>query len=378
MDSSLPIDPAAYHIADASQIYSPGLLVFKPLLMHNLQEMLRIAGGPNKLRPHCKTHKMPAIIEIMQGLGIRKHKCATLAEAEMLCAAGVDDIVIAYQLVGPNVGRLLQLLDTYPDVKFATLIDHPLPLRQLGEAMESRDLQIGVLMDVDPGMRRTGVLPDESAGQLYEMICATPGIEPAGLHWYDGQHRQSDLQDRQRAVQDAWIPLVELRDQLLLQGFPIPKVLVSGTGSFPILAEFGEPNLELTPGTTTLYDIGYLQKFPDLRLQPAAGLLTRVVSCNQAGFLTLDCGHKSISPDQPAGQRTYFPALPDAREVGHNEEHLVLQTEQADQFVPGDWLIALPRHVCPTSALHQYANVIDDGKLVARWDVVARDRVITV
>lgn len=372
------LDPAQYQITDASKIYSPGLVIFKELLTGNLNEMIRIAGGPENLRPHCKTHKMPAIIDIMQGLGIKKHKCATVAEAEMLCGAGANDILIAYQMVGPNIDRFVQLVDKFPDVKFATLVDHPKVLKQLGEALDRQGLSAHILMDVDPGMGRTGVFSDESADQLYEMICSTPGIEPAGLHWYDGHHRQSDLDDRKTAVENAWIPLTELRDRLLLQGYPIPRVLVAGTGSFPILAEFGEPNLELTPGTTTLYDVGYLELFPDINLQPAAAVLTRVVSCNRRGQITLDCGHKSISPDQPAGHRAYFPELPDAREAGHNEEHLVLETDRADEFAPGDHLIALPRHVCPTSALHQFAHVIEGGKLVDRWAVVGRDRVITI
>jgi len=377
----MKLDPAHYQISEPAGIFSPGLVLFKELLMNNLNEMVRIAGGPENLRPHCKTHKMPAIIGVMQQMGIRKHKCATLAEAEMLCLAGADVILIAYQLVGPNVNRLMLLLDKFPLVKFATLVDHPTTLDRLAEAVASSGLgerTVGVWMDLDPGMRRTGIDLGDSAEQLYEAICSTPGIEPAGLHWYDGHHRQSDPDERRTAIETAWIPLVDLRDRLLLQGYPIPAVAVAGTGSFPILADFGEPNLQLTPGTTTLYDVGYLQDFPDINLQPAAGVLTRVVSCNRRGFLTLDCGHKSISPDQPAGKRMYFPALPDAMERGHNEEHLVIETEFSDQFSLGDHLVALPRHICPTSALHQVAHVIEGGQLVDRWPVVARDRVISI
>ena len=372
------LDPQIYQISDATELNSPGLVIFKPVLLENLNEMLRIAGGPEALRPHCKTHKMPAIIQILLEMGITKHKCATLAEAEMLCRAGVQDIVIAYQMVGPNIQRLMQLMKAFPGIKIATLIDHPIPLEALAIEANTHQISVEVLLDVDPGMHRTGILPGDSACHLYEMICSTPGLEPAGLHWYDGHHRQVDLEERRTAVQSALTPLTHLRDQLLMQGFPVPKVLVAGTGSFPVLAEMGEPGLELTPGTTTFYDVGYLEQFPDISLKPALGVLTRVVSCNRDGFLTLDCGHKSISPDQPAGQRTYFPELPDAIEVGHNEEHLVLQTEHAGEYQPGDFLVALPRHVCPTTALHQLAYVIDGGRKCASWPVVARDRSITV
>ena len=372
------LNASDYQIADTSEIYSPGYVVFKSLVEANLKEMIRIAGDVGSLRPHCKTHKMPAITRIQLDVGIAKHKCATIAEAEMLCDAGVDDILIAYQLVGPNIDRLVRLIDKYPTRKFATIVDHPSVLSQLSSKLIAKDHSVHVLIDVDPGMGRTGIEPNDAAAQLYEMICSTPNILPDGIHWYDGHQRQTDLTERRLAIETAWKTLIQLRDRLRIDGFPIPKLVVAGTGSFPVLAEMGEPNLELTPGTVTLYDVGYFEQFPDLDFQPAAGVLTRVISCNRDDHITLDCGHKSISPDQPAGGRVYFPELPDAVEAGHTEEHLVLQTDRAKDFSPGDHLVALPRHVCPTSALHKEAYVIENGELVDRWPIVGRDRVLGI
>ncbi len=373
------LDPAPYQISDASAIYSPGYVLFKSIVDANLQEMIRIAGGPQRLRPHCKTHKMPAITQRQLELGITKHKCATIAEAEMLCQAGTNDIMIAYQLVGPNIARFIQLIDKFPDRKFASIVDHPRPFAELADALEQSGRTAEVLMDVDPGMGRTGIDPlDEAAVELYQMICSTPPVTCGGLHWYDGHHRQPDIVERAAVIQNAWGPLTQLRDQLAMQGFPVPKVVVAGTGSFPVLAEMGEPDLELTPGTIVLYDVSYYENFADLKFRPAAGVLTRVVSCNRPGYLTLDCGHKSISPDQPAGQRTFIPELPDAVEVGHTEEHLVIQTSRAFEYSPGDHLVTLPRHVCPTSALHQVAHVVEDGKVVDQWPIVGRDRMLSV
>lgn len=369
---------ADYHIDDPDRIFSPGLVVFREILDQNLAEMIRIAGGPQNLRPHCKTHKMSALIRHMLTLGITRHKCATIAEAEMLGDAGVVDILIAYQMVGPNIGRLVRLMDKFPAARFTVLIDHPSALEALSAAMVQHSKTARVLMDVDSGMGRTGVEAGPQAKMLYEMICSSPGIEVAGIQWYDGHNHQPDEDDRRAAIEGGWQPLVELRDSLLLDGFPIPKIVVAGTGSFPILAEIGEPNIELTPGTTTLYDAGYHSSFADLPFRPAAAVMTRVVSCNRQGYLTLDCGHKSIAPDQPAGRRAMFPELPDAIEVNHTEEHLVIATEQAGRFSLGDHLIALPRHVCPTVALHQSATVIADGKIVDTWQVTARNRVLTI
>ncbi len=362
----------------ARTIFSPGLVVFRELLEHNLDAMVRIAGGAERLRPHCKTHKMPAIVRLLLERGIERHKCATIAEAEMLAQCGVQDVLIAYQLVGPNIGRLIRLMDKFPDARFTVLIDHPRPLEELSAAMESARHSAGVLMDVDSGMNRTGVRTAASAKQLYEMICTSPGIIPQGLQWYDGHNHQADVDERRAAIEGSWPAVVELRDSLMFEGFPVPRIVVAGTGSFPILASMGEPGLELSPGTTTLYDAGYHSIFEDMPFHPAAAVLTRVVSCNREGHLTLDCGHKSIAPDQPAGRRAVFPALPDAREVHHTEEHLVISTADSSRFSPGDVLLALPRHICPTVNLHQSATVISQGEVETVWPITARDRMITV
>ena len=90
--------------------------------------------------------------------------------------------------------------------------------------------------------------------------------------------------------------------------------------------------------------------------------------------VTFDLGYKAVASDPPADRRVIFPDIPDAKLVMQNEEHLVVQTDAAEKFQPGDELFAIPRHACPTSALHKQVFVVSNGKLVDRWDVVARDR----
>src|SRR5271166_3678434 len=94
-----------YTVTDTSSIFSPALLFYKDLIRNNIAEAVRIAGDPSRLRPHVKTHKTPEIVRLCLDAGITKHKCATLAEAEMLATSGAQDIFLAYPLVGPNCGR---------------------------------------------------------------------------------------------------------------------------------------------------------------------------------------------------------------------------------------------------------------------------------
>jgi D-serine deaminase-like pyridoxal phosphate-dependent protein len=152
---------------------------------------------------------------------------------------------------------------------------------------------------------------------------------------------------------------------------------MGGTPAFAIHAALDAPGLECSPGTVLLHDYNYQTNYPDLPFTPAALLLTRVVSRPRPGRLCLDLGHKAVAAD-PVGLRAFLPEIPGARVVGQSEEHLVIDTEEADRFPLGTALLAVPAHVCPTAALHRRMLVIADGKLVDEWDVTARDRSIGV
>jgi D-serine deaminase-like pyridoxal phosphate-dependent protein len=165
---------------------------------------------------------------------------------------------------------------------------------------------------------------------------------------------------------------------LLAEKLPVPKIVAGGTGSFPIFAQIEDPALELSPGTPVLYDAGYSHMFPDLEFSPAALLLTRVISLPGSNRLTLDLGYKAVASDPPLERRAFFPTLPDAKLVGQSEEHLMLETSEASKFSLGDPLLAVPWHVCPTTALHRELIVIKEGEVLDRWQVTARDRRISI
>ena len=152
-------------------------------------------------------------------------------------------------------------------------------------------------------------------------------------------------------------------------------IIAGGSPTFPIHAR--RSGVELSPGTTVFWDAGYGTKLPDLPFEPAAFLITRVVSRPAPDCLCLDLGHKAVSAEM-APPRAVFPSLPDAEAVSHSEEHLVIRTARAAEFQIGDVLYAIPWHVCPTVALHQEAWLVREGKAVERWTVEARARRITV
>lgn len=367
-----------YEVAEIERMLSPSLVIFRDLVEQNLKKMVAIAGDVARLRPHVKTHKMPAMVQLEMAHGITKHKCATLAEAEMLAECGVRDIFLAYNLVGPNIERGVKFRQKYPEVELMVTVDHEKPLRELGEAMTAAGTSIGVLLDMDTGQHRTGLEVGGRGKELYGAIARTKGVRAAGLHVYDGHQHQKDLAERRTAVLGQFEKVVAFRDELRASGYDVPRMVCGGTASFPIYAEQADPTIELSPGTCVFHDAGYGESFPDLDFVPAACVLTRVVSRPTEDRVTFDLGYKAAASDPPAGRRLVFPNLPDAEQVLQNEEHLVIKTAQAGKYQPGDTEWAIPRHICPSVALHKWAYVVSEGHLCDTWEIVARDRQLTV
>lgn len=370
--------PAPYQINDPTNLLSPSLVVFRDIVQQNLEAMIAMAGSPDRLRPHVKTHKMPAMVKLVESLGITRHKCATIAEAEMIAQHGGKDILISYPIVGPNVGRLIELVKRYPASTMRVTVESEFAARTLSDAatkVHGLD-PIHVLVDLDVGMGRTGI-EVEQAEELYRLIDRLPGLIPDGLHAYDGQIRDADRRDRMRSASPGVESVLKLRDRLLSQGLKVPRLVLGGTPSFPVHAGLEEPNVECSAGTAPFFDLGYATKFPDLPFVPAVLVLTRVISGPKGDRITLDLGHKAIAAD-PVGDRLKLIELPNARLGPQSEEHLVVRSHEADRYPEGKPLLAIPTHVCPTVALHAWAYVVKNGDVVDRWDVGARDRVIGV
>ncbi len=362
-------------LANEQELASPALVLHWERVEENLRRMLAIAGSPSRLRPHIKTHKLPQLVARQIELGIQKFKCATIAEAEMAASAGALDVLLAAQLVGPNVARFIQLLRQFPGTRFSTLTDALEPLESLAQALKAEGESATVLLDLDVGQQRTGIVPGPAAFALYQRLATLPGVRAGGLHAYDGHLHQSDPEVRKTACEHAFAPVEKLRNELLAAGLPVPIVVAGGSPTFPMHAS--RPYVECSPGTTVLWDAGYATNLPDVKFLPAVTLLTRVISRPATNRLCLDLGHKAVASEMQH-PRAVFPRLPDARPVAHNEEHLVLETPMAADIPIGTVLHAIPWHICPTVALHATALVARNGRVEETWPVTARARCISI
>jgi D-serine deaminase-like pyridoxal phosphate-dependent protein len=371
--------PYDFRLTDPASVPSPALLFSLDAIRHNLYRLVQRAGGPERLRPHVKTHKTRHITRMERDVGINKHKAATIAEAEMLAQEGVPDILVSYPLLGPNATRFARLVRAYPDSQFLTIVDHGTAAEQLSQALAKESVRAEVLLDVDVGQNRTGIPPGDAAFAVYKRLAELPGVRPGGLHVYDGHNHQAALADRETAVQSRFDQVLEFRDRLLDHDLPVPRLVLGGTPTFPIYAKVNLPGVELAPGTCVLGDHGYGSKFLDMDdFAIAALMLTRVISKPTPTRLTLDLGYKSVAGDPPAGKRVRMLDMDDYEQVLHNEEHLVIDTPHAGNYGLGDVLYAMPTHICPTCALHQEALVVQNGAVVDAWPIAARDRRLTI
>jgi D-serine deaminase-like pyridoxal phosphate-dependent protein len=361
-------------LENEAEVASPALILHWERVEENLRRMISMAGDPARLRPHIKTHKLPQIVARQIELGITKFKCATIAEAELAASSGAVDVLLATQQVGPNIGRLLQLIRSFPDTHFSTITDSIEPLQELSRSATAAGLKVDVLIDLDVGQGRTGISTDVAAA-LYRELAVLPGIRAGGLHAYDGHLHQKDLDERTVTCHAAYAPVERLKNELISAGFCVPRLVVGGTPTFPIHMQ--RVDVECSPGTCALWDAGYGANLPDLDFLPAATLLARVISRPKHNRLCLDLGHKAVASEMPH-PRLVLPALPLAKVVIHNEEHLVLETEDAQNFPVGSILHGIPWHICPTVALHARVHVAKSGRVTELWPVVGRTRFISI
>src|SRR3954471_21206038 len=308
-----------YRVSNVDDVASPALLIYPDRVEENIRRMVRVAGGVDRLRPHMKTNKLPEVIRMQMAQGILKYKCATIAEAEVAAACSVPDVLLAYQPVGPNVQRLLQLVKKFPATRFSALVDDAGAVDALSRAASEAGVTLDLFLDLDCGMHRTGIAPGADAVALYRLIAESPGLRAAGLHVYDGHIRDTDLARRAAACDAAFGQLEAVRAQLINSGLDVPVIVAGGTPTLPIPAK--RPKVQCSPGTSVFWDVGYQTLLPDLDFLPAVLVLTRVISKPSARILCLDLGHKAIASESPH-PRVELLGLPDARAIGHSEEHL--------------------------------------------------------
>jgi D-serine deaminase-like pyridoxal phosphate-dependent protein len=360
-----------YEIKNVNELDSPVLVVFPERVKHNIQLAIDMIGDVNRLRPHIKTNKSPDVAKLMLNAGITKFKCATIAEAEMLAQCNAPDVLLAYQPLGPKLQRFVSLIKKYPSTKFACLTDNIDAANEQAAVFNSNGLSVTVFIDLNVGMNRTGIAPNEKAIELANHIRGLKGITLVGLHAYDGHIRDNDYETKKQKCGEAFALVEKLNEQLKL-----PTIIMGGSPAFSVHCK--RKNIECSPGTFVYWDKGYSDLCPEQKFLPAIVLVTRIISLPSSNKICTDLGHKSVAAENEITRRVFFLNAEGLKPIGQSEEHLVFEVSEGHTYKVGDILYGLPYHVCPTVALYERVITIENGKVTGEWRNVSRDRKITI
>lgn len=364
-----------YSISNVGTLDTPALAIYPDRVKNNIDTLVKSIDDVKRLRPHVKTHKSAEVTGMMLAAGIKKFKCATIAEAEMLATAGAPDVLLAYQPLGPKANRLAELKKKFPSTTFAALIDNPEVAKHISKVFAASNQILPAYIDLNVGMNRTGIVPQKALA-LYEAVTTLKGIEIVGLHAYDGHIRDVDFAERTGKSDEAFASVIALRDNIESKFNRRLTIVAGGTPTYSVHSKRQE--VECSPGTFIYWDKGYEGILKEQTYQHAALVVSRIISKPTDDTICIDLGHKSIASENPLDKRVFFLNASDITPTGHSEEHMVFKIAPGAAYEVGDVLYGVPFHVCPTVALHDRPAIVVDHEIKEYWVTLSRNRKITV
>jgi D-serine deaminase-like pyridoxal phosphate-dependent protein len=348
------------------QLDTPQLLLDLDVVDANLGRMFgAFRGGPVNVRVHFKSLKCTGLARYIAARGGDTFLCAKLNEAEALVDAGLTDVFIANQIVGP--AKLRRLAGLARRALIRVCVDDAVNVGEMSRAAQEAGVSVGVLVEVDVGMGRCGVDPGEPALALARHIVSSPGLRFVGLQGYDG-HLQlvADPAERRAGCLVALEKLVGTRRHIEKAGIPVEVVTGAGTGTWEWVGA-DEGITEIQPGSFVLMDCAYHAVRPEFGC--SLSILTTVIS-RRPGRYVLDAGSKAISRDFGT---PVLKGRPADRVLKLAEEHTLVESGDGGVRV-GDRREVIPAHCCATMNLHRSCVAVRGGAVEAVWPIEASGR----
>ena len=355
---------------------TPVLVIDESALQRNIAAMAGFAKARAlALRPHAKTHKSVDIANLQLAAGAVGVCCAKMGEAEAMADGGIESILITSPVVTPQaIARLAALSARVADL--AVVVDNPENVAALAMATEGAPRPLGVLVDIDPGIRRTGVASPEAAVRLARQVAEDASLRYAGVQFYCGvQQHIASFAERRAAIAERTEYLRGAVQLLTAEGLAPRLITGGGTGTHAIDAELGVLN-ELQAGSYVFMDRQYndcdLRGDGAVAFETALQVDAHVISANSASMATIDAGFKALAAD--GGAPTVLSgASATSMFVFMGDEHGALIAPD-HAFKIGERVTLASPHCDPTVNLYDWYHVVRDGTLVAMWPVSARGR----
>jgi 3-hydroxy-D-aspartate aldolase len=347
---------------------TPALVLDRDALERNIAALAAFAAQSGVgLRPHAKTHKSLEIAQRQIAAGAIGICCAKLGEAEALAQGSVDSILLTSPVVAPRaIERLARLNQRVREL--IVVVDNPDNAAALAAAVGGG--RLSVLIDVDPGVRRTGVASPEAALALLAEIERRPALHYRGLQFYCGvQQHVASFEERRRAIAER----TEYLQRVIAQLGKPEIVSGSGTGSHRIDAEFGVMT-EWQAGSYVFMDRQYAACDLGCTFEPSLFVDARVISANAKGMATLDAGFKALAVDAGA-PRIVDGGPPGSTFIFMGDEHgAIVDPERNQCWQIGDHVRLAVAHCDPTVNLYDNYYVVQGETLVDIWPITARGR----
>lgn len=359
-------------------IDTPALVVHQEIMETNLKQMADYAESRQiGLRPHFKTHKSVDIARQQRELGAIGITCAKLGEAEVLAASGVfDSIFIANQIVGPlKLARLVKLMD---QVDMRVAVDSVAVCEGLQEAMSDAGKTLDVVIELNTGQGRAGILSDEAITLAETIRDRFPNLRVVGLMTHEGHAgAATDQAEMEQIAHAAGEMITATAEELRERNFDVQVVSVGSTPAAFTTTEI-DGITEMRPGTYVFQD-NAIFRFPGYGPENCAlRILATVTSRPAPDRAIIDAGSKVLTSDAAKGRsgHGYIVEYPDAEIFSLSEEHGWVHLPEGSQGMQiGEKVEVIPNHVCPTVNLTDELYVVRDDELVERWPVSARGKV---
>lgn len=361
-----------------ADLNTPVLVLDVDALDRNIQRMAALAANHGvALRPHAKTHKSVDIALRQKKAGAVGVCCAKIGEAEVLAEGGVAGILITSPVAAPAAVDRLAALAVHAEGLMA-VVDHPDIAARIDAALAATETKLDVIIDIDPGIARTGVASAETAVALAKVLSASPNLRYRGVQFYCGsQQHIENYAERRAAIVERTAYLQEVVAALTEAGFAPEIITGSGTGTHRIDLEIGVFT-ELQAGSYVFMDKQYLDcdiaDGGEAPFEVSLSVDSRVVSANHSGLVTIDAGYKSLSTDggvavvqRGAPETAFFAFMGD-------EHAALIAPEIGTKLAPGDPVSLTVPHCDPTVNLYDHYHVVAGDTLVDIWPVSARGR----
>ena len=344
------------------ELVTPALILDLEVLQKNLALMARLMSKKKaKLRAHIKVHKSPHIARMQIEEGAIGVGTATIWEAIVMARAGIDDVFVINQVVGKEKVETAALLAKEASLKVA--VDDPSNVEALSRAAAKAKSEVGCLIEVDTGMRRSGTASPEETLKLARMIRGLPGVKFEGLTGYEGHcslepHRAK----REAMARKAMKYFVGVADLLIKNGIPCPILSAAGTATWEMTAS--NPRItEIQPGSYAVNDGYHIRLEP--RFKQATTVLATVIS-RRADHIVTDVGKKTVGGSLGVLKGYDYPIS------RYDEEHGIFDIHEPCPLKVGDRLEVFPGYTPFAVSYFDAYHVVEGGKVVDIWPVIPR------